>query len=213
MDADTLANSGLQSSFVLAVVIAAVLFANHLGGSVGLAKRATQVALGLVLVMLVFSATTAFYGPLAIPVEGLELETMMESEQQVMRLINESAQRNSDVATIHVGLGIIFVALGVVLFRKLSAVTPAFLLGGILLILLGYPTGGGVPDLLNTFAGFLSALVPGTLSDAGNARDIARFVVLLVGTVLLTGLIYFRWERDESSGNATEESESQTPMA
>ena len=35
--------------------------------------------------------------------------------------------------------------LGVVLFRKLSAITPAFLLGGILLILLGAPTGGGEP--------------------------------------------------------------------
>ena len=206
MSADTLGGSGLQSGFVLAVVIATVLLANHLGGSVGLAKRVAQVALGLVLMMLVFSATTAFHGPSAIPVT--ELETMFDSEQQLTRLSNESAQRNSDVGTIHVGLGIIFVALGVALFRKLSAVIPAFLLGGVLLILLGAPTGGGVPDPFNTFAGLLSGILPGTLSDAGNARDIARFVVLLVGTVLLTGLIYFRWEHDESLGDTAEESES-----
>ncbi|MCE2464330.1 MAG: hypothetical protein J4F46_10600 [Dehalococcoidia bacterium] len=206
MSTEALGGSGLQSGFVLAVVIAAVLLANHLGGSVGLAKRVTQVALGLVLMMLVFSATTAFHGPLAIPVT--ELETVFDSEQQLMELNNESAQRNSDVGTIHVGLGIIFVALGVVLFRKLSAVTPAFLLGGVLLILLGAPTGREVPDPLNAFAGLLGAVLPGTLSDAGNARDIARFVVLLVGTVLLAGLIYFRWERDESPGDAPEKSES-----
>ncbi len=67
---------------------------------------------------------------------------MFESEQQLMELSNESAQRNSDVDTIHIGLGVIFVALGVVLFRKLSVITPAFLLGGVLLILLGAPSGG-----------------------------------------------------------------------
>ena len=51
--------------------------------------------------MLVFSATTAFHGPSAIPLT--ELGTMLESERQLMELSNESAQRNSDVGTIHIG--------------------------------------------------------------------------------------------------------------
>ena len=38
MSTDALTNPGLQSGFVLAVVIAAVLFANHLGGSAALAQ-------------------------------------------------------------------------------------------------------------------------------------------------------------------------------
>ena len=65
MSADFFTGSGLQSGFVLAVLIAAVLLANHLGGSAGLMKRITQVALGLVLMLLIFSATTAFHGPAA----------------------------------------------------------------------------------------------------------------------------------------------------
>ena len=200
MSTDIMSESGLQSGFVLAVLIASVLLANHLGGSAGLAQRAAQVGFGVVLMMLVFSATTAFHGPSAVPATALE--TMFDSEQQLTGLSNESAQRNSEVGTIHIGLGIVFVALGVVLFRRLSTITPAFLLGGVLLILLGAPAGGE-----GTFARLFSAVVPGGFGDAGNARDIARFVVLLVGAMLLAGLMYFRWER-ESSGDAVEASDS-----
>ena len=202
MSTDIMSESGLQSGFVLAVLIASVLLANHLGGSAGLAQRAAQVGLGVVLVMLVFSATTAFHGPSAVPATALE--TMFDSEQQLTGLSNESAQRNSEVGTIHIGLGIVFVALGVVLFRRLSTITPAFLLGGVLLILLGAPAGGEGTNPLNAL---FSAVVPGGFGDAGNARDIARFVVLLVGAMLLAGLMYFRWER-ESSGDAVEASDS-----
>ena len=202
MSTDIMAESGLQSGFVLAVLIASVLLANHLGGSAGLEQRAAQVGLGVVLMMLVFSATTAFHGPSAVPATALE--TMFDSEQQLTGLSNESAQRNSEVGTIHIGLGIVFVALGVVLFRRLSTITPAFLLGGVLLILLGAPAGGEGTKPLNAL---FSAVVPGGFGDAGNARDIARFVVLLVGAMLLAGLMYFRWER-ESSGDAVEASDS-----
>ena len=202
MSTDIMSESGLQSGFVLAVLIASVLLANHLGGSAGLAQRAAQVGLGVVLMMLVFSATTAFHGPSAVPATALE--TMFDSEQQLTGLSNESAQRNSEVGTIHIGLGIVFVALGVVLFRRLSTITPAFLLGGVLLILLGAPAGGEGTNPLNAL---FSAVVPGGFGDAGNARDIARFVVLLVGAMLLAGLMYFRWER-ESSGDAVEASDS-----
>ena len=202
MSTDIMAESGLQSGFVLAVLIASVLLANHLGGSAGLAQRAAQVGLGVVLMMLVFSATTTFHGPAAVPATALE--TMFDSEQQLTGLSNESAQRNSEVGTIHIGLGIVFVALGVVLFRRLSTITPAFLLGGVLLILLGAPAGGEGTNPLNAL---FSAVVPGGFGDAGNARDIARFVVLLVGAMLLAGLMYFRWER-ESSGDAVEASDS-----
>ena len=132
---------------------------------------------------------------------------MFDSEQQLTGLSNESAQRNSEVGTIHIGLGIVFVALGVVLFRRLSTITPAFLLGGVLLILLGAPAGGEDSNPLNALTGLFSAVVPGAFGDAGNARDIARFVVLLVGAMLLAGLMYFRWER-ESSGDAVEVSDS-----
>ena len=196
-----MAESGLQSGFVLAVVIAAFLLSRYLGGSGGLTLRITQLGLGIVLMMLVFSATTAFHGPSAIPLT--ELGTMLDSERQLMELSNESAQRNSEVGTIHMGLGIILLALGVILFRKLGTITPALLLGGILLILLGPPTGGGGLDQLNPIFGLLDAVVPGTFNDAGKARDIARFVVLLVGATSLAGFLYFRWEHESPSDSGS----------
>ena len=184
MSTDIVAESGLQSGFVLAVVIASVLLANHLGGSAGLAQRAAQVGLGVVLMMLVFSATTAFHGPSAIP--ATELATMFDSEQQLMELSNESAQRNSEVGTIHIGLGVIFVALGVVLFRKLSVITPAFLLGGVLLILLGAPTGGGGASPLNALTGLFQRRRAGSLRRCrGRARH--RSFRRVVGRHHVTG--------------------------
>ena len=43
MGADALASAGLQSGFVIAVVIAAVLLADRLGGGAALAQRVAQV--------------------------------------------------------------------------------------------------------------------------------------------------------------------------
>ena len=205
---DSLTDSGLQSGFVLAVVIGAVLLARYLGGSAGLAERVAQVALGLALMMLVFSATTAFHGLPAIPAG--ELEAAFDSESQFLDRAAESSQRSSEVGTIHIGLGILFVALGVVLVRKLSVLTPAFLLGGVLLILFGAPTGseGGLGQL----GSLLGALGPvlGAVGDAGDGREIARFVVLLVGVLLLMGLLYSRRERGPSDG-ATEAPAAEEP--
>lgn len=197
---DSLASSGLQSGFVLAVIIGAVFLAGYLGGAAGLAQRAAQVALGLALMMLVSSATTAFHGLPALPAEGLD--ALFESDSQVLDRFAESAQRSSEIGTIHIGLGILFVALGVVVVRKFSVLTPAFLLGGVLLILFGAPavTEGGLGPV--NALGLLGSIVPGGLGDAGEGRAIARFVVLLVGVLLLTWLLYSRREREPADGVA-----------
>jgi hypothetical protein len=195
---DSLTDSGLQSGFVLAVVIGAVLLARYLGGSAGLAERVAQVALGLALMMLVFSATTAFHG-LSDVLAG-EVQAAFESDAEFLDRAAESSQRYSEIGTIHIGLGIIFVALGGVLVRRLSVLTPPLLLGGVLLILLGTPTTSGqVGSLLGAVGSVL-----GTVGDAGDAREIARFVVLLAGVLLLMGLLYARRERVPSDGGVAE---------
>ena len=204
MSGGFLASIGLQSGIVLAVVIAAVLLANRLGGSAALAQRLAQVSLGLALVMLVFSATTAFHG--SSDYSFAELDAMSDSDEQFMEAINEMGQHYSEVGTIHIGLGIIFVALGVVLFRRLAVITPALLLGGVLLILLGASPGGDTSPF-NVIFGQWGPEIQGPLGDTGNARNIARFVVLLAGVALLAGLIHSRWER-ESTGDAVGESDS-----
>ena len=193
MGADALAGPALQSGFVFAIIIAAVLFANYLGGGAGLAQRTAQVGLGLVLMMLVFSATTAFYETPSISIS--DIDTAFPSEREFMERLNESTEGQSEVGTIHIGLGIIFVVLGVALFRRLQVITPGILLAGVLLILFGTPSGGSTTGQLNALTGLLGSIVTGNLGDAGSARDIARFVVLLVGFLVLAGVMYFRWER------------------
>ncbi len=192
--------SSLQSGFVLAVIIAAVLLANHLGGSEGLMRKAAQVALGLALMMLVFTSTTIFYEASSVPLD--ELDVMYESDMEMFEAVSDSAGRNADVGTIHIGLGIIFVALGVALYRKLGAITPGLLLGGLLLILLGAPDiGNQQSDPLYGLYGLLLGTLPGSLGDAGTAREIARFAVLAAGTLLLAGLLCC-WGRDKAPEDA-----------
>ncbi len=209
MGTDFLSGSGLQSSFVLAVIIAAVLLANHLGGGAGLTRKAAQVALGLVLMMLVFSATTAFHGAPDVPID--QMESIFESDGlgEFLEASRDSAARSSQVGTIHIGLGIIFVALGVVVFRKLGGLTPGLLLGGVL-ILLGAPEGGGdQANPLNALTGLLGTALPGNFSDAGTTQEIARFAVLAVGTLLLAALLccWDRKVRAAASSGEVEESE------
>ena len=197
--------SSLQSGFVVAVIIGAVLLANHLGGSAGLMRKIAQVALGLALMMLVFTATTVFHGGPSVPPE--ELAVMFDSDIEFLAAAGDSAGRNADVGTIHIGLGIIFVALGVVLYRKLGAITPGLMLGGLLLILLVNPDSGSQQS--NPLYGLYSLLgsaFPGSLGDAGTAREIARFAVLALGTLLLAGLLCC-WGRDKaaSDGEASQE--------
>ena len=210
MGTDFLSGSGLQSGFVLAVIIAAVLLANHLGGGTGLARRAAQVALGLALMMLVFSATTAFHGAPDVPIDRMESIFEADGPEEFLEASRDSAARSSQVGTIHIGLGIIFVALGVVVFRKLGGLTPGLLLGGVFLMLLGTAEGGGDPaNPLNALTGLLGAALPGSFSDAGTAQEIARFAVLAVGTLLLAALLCC-WDRKvgaAASSGEVEESE------
>ncbi len=194
----------LQSGFVIAVIIAAVFVANRLGGDGALAQRAMQVAIGVALVLLVFSATTAFDGPPSAPnrdISGFGIEDEEETQEEFTAFAEESAERNSEVGTIHVGLGIIFVSLGVALFRWLRAIPTGFLLGGTLLLLLGAPPSG-TGELLVSSLGLFGAAFPGGEAEVGTGRDIARFVVLLVGTLALLGATYWRWELPPTEGEA-----------
>ena len=209
---DSLTDSGLQSGFVLAVVIGAVLLARYLGGSAGLAERVAQVALGLALMMLVFSATTAFHG-LSDVLAG-EVQAAFESDAEFLDRAAESSQRYSEIGTIHIGLGIIFVALGGVLVRRLSVITPPSPVGWRPAHLVWRPHGvrrGARPGRIAARCMFGPVL--GAVGDAGDGRDIARFVVLLVGVLFLMWLLYARRERVPSDGGVAERPPPKSPAA
>ncbi len=185
-------DAGFQSGFVLAVIIAAVLLAGRLGGASGLALRTAQVALGLTLVLVVFSGTSAFYGP-------ADVWSVSDAGEIYGNFFDQSVLRASDVETIHLGLGILFVAFGVILLRGYKVMTPSLLLGGILLILLGSSGTGGqgvLGQVLPFYGGVFSEGVNSDISlmgDAGTTRQVVRFVVMLLGAGLLAVLIWHRW--------------------
>lgn len=96
----------LQSGFVIAAIIAAVLVANRIGGDGALAQRVTQVAIGLALVLLIFSATAAFRGPPSAPSQdlfGVEVgseDELEAAQEEFAAFAQESAERNSEVGTV-----------------------------------------------------------------------------------------------------------------
>ena len=165
---------GLQSGFAVALLIAAVLVAHRMGGWTLLVQRGAQVALGITLMLLVQSATTAFYVHL-----GLVSESQLRG-------------REAEAGIIHLGIGIILVAASMAIARSVRigvtrnwrTLTPSLLLGGLLLILMGTST--------NTSSFYLSLGYPPGETTMG--PDVARFVVLAVGTLLLARLLY-RWDR------------------
>lgn len=196
--------AGLQSGFVLAVILLAVFLADRLGGPTQLTKRAYQVALGLALAFLVVSGTTAFDRPRAVPeelqqsiVSGGAFSIGDEEGQQTLQLYQDSgretAQNASEVRTIHVGMGLVLVLGALLLFARLKVMPLAVMLGGLLLLLFGGPQAsaqglGGLTDYYSLMLGALSG------GGAGQARDVAYFVVLLVGVVGLAGSGFLVWE-------------------
>jgi hypothetical protein len=202
--------AGLQSGFVLAVILLAVFLADRLGGPAQLTKRAFQVALGLGLAFLVLSGTTAFDRPPAVP-EELQQSIMSgvsfgdEEDEQTTQLYQDSgretAQNASEVRTIHVGMGFVLVLGALLLFARLKVIPLAVMLGGLLLLLFGGPQApgqglGGLNDIYSMIFSLMTPVLSG--GGAGQARDIAYFVVLLVGVVGLAGCGFLVWERAEA---------------
>jgi hypothetical protein len=207
--------AGVQSGFVLAVILLAVFLADRLGGPTQLTKRAYQVALGVALAFLVVSGTMAFDRPPAVP-EALQQSIMSggsfggEEDQQTAQLYQDSgretAQNASEVRTIHVGMGIVLVLGALLLFARLKVIPLAVMLGGLLLLLFGGPqvSGQGAGGLTDIYSLIFSAMMPALSGGgAGQARDVAYFVVLLVGVVGLAGCGFLVWEW----GKATTEPE------
>ena len=91
---------GLPSGLALGVVIAALLFADRLGGASALALRVAQLALALALVMLVLEATATVAGPFE-----PNLDAFDPSETEIAEASSDYAERRSVTGTAHVAGG------------------------------------------------------------------------------------------------------------
>ena len=189
---------GLQSGFVIGVIIAALLIADRLGGAATLVLRGTQLALALVLAMLVIAVTATVAGPFE---PGLG--AFAPSEQELTNVTVRFSRLESVVGTVHAAVAITFVALAAVLSRRRSALAPSALVAGILLLITEVPDawpGTYAPLFYGPVFGWAS----GAGGETGDARNVARLVVLAAGVVLLAVAIHLRWERgaeDEPDGD------------
>jgi hypothetical protein len=197
---DGLGAATLQSGFVVAVLIAAILLAERLGGDEGLARKATHVAIGFALVLVVFSGTTAFLRPPEAPADAA---TFFRSDndsslEEFDRYSKETAQRASEAGSIHLALGMTLAVIGGALVQRLRAIAPGLLLGGVLLLLLGASHD-------RDFVSISSVIYGSTLENAGQARDIVRFIVLFAGTIVLLEFAYWRWDRPSTETKVSTE--------
>ena len=63
---------------------------------------------------------------------------------------------------------------------------------------------GAVPSTENLYSSLFSIYGNALASSVGQLRDIARFVVLLVGTLALLGFAYWRWDRPPTESQRNE---------
>jgi len=215
--------AGLQSGFVLAVILLVVFLADRLGGPAQLTKRAFQVALGLALAFLVLSGTAAFDRPPAVPEEleqavasGVSFgdEDGGETFQLYQQSSRDTAENASEVRTIQVGMGLVLVLGALLLFARLRVIPLAVMFGGLLLLLFGGPQApgqglGGLTDFYSLMLSATARVLSG--GGAGQARDIAYFVVLLVGVVGLLSCGFLVWERGEAGAQPEPTAQSGLP--
>ncbi|MGB2693748.1 MAG: hypothetical protein WBD55_01020 [Dehalococcoidia bacterium] len=195
-------SANLQSGFVLAVILLAVFFADRIGGSERLAMRVYQVALGVLLAFLVISSTTAFVRPPDAPPSVTS--QLFDSSggdgsgdgSEEADFFVDTTRRNAIVTTIHAGLGIVFASLGLAMLRSWRTLSLGVLLAGLLLILFGGVQGASASnDPVTLLFSFYSSALGGAFGVVGQARDIAHFAVLLVGTGALAAFGFWRWDR------------------
>src|SRR3954468_18745105 len=119
---DALGAGNLQSGFVLAALLAGVLFVEHIGGSDALARRVLQIAVGVLLAFTVVSGTTAFLRQPDAPPElqnsSSSSSSGSQSQERTEDYIKDVNKRNENANTVHAGIGIILVVVGIAALRR-----------------------------------------------------------------------------------------------
>lgn len=201
---DSAGSGNLQSGFVLAIVLAAFFFAERLGGSDQLAKRAFQVGLGVVLAFAVIAGTTAFVRTPSAPASLLESSFSTSDSSSSPQSLENAKDYNRDAANhesardmIHAGAGVLLLVAGLAALKRWPATSLAGALGGLLLILFGgvrAPAPGSDQTGLNAFFSLYSSLVGGVFGGPSRGVEIAHFVVLAGAAVVLLAFGLMRWD-------------------
>lgn len=203
---ETVGSGNLQSGFVLAIVLAAFLFAERLGGTDQLVKRVFQVGLGVVLAFAVIGGTTAFVRSPKLP-SALEQGSSFSSSdgsssssdnsQVAQDYFRKVANRDSAKHTIHVGVGVLLLVAGIAALGRWPVTAPGGALGGLLLVLFGgvrTATTGADQTGLNALFSIYSSLFGSVLGSPARMVDVAHFIVLLGAAAFLVTFGLMRWD-------------------
>jgi hypothetical protein len=184
-----------QESFVLAAILIAVLFADRLGGSSAVSRRIYQVSLGLVLALAVVAGTNAFIRPPELPLSalrGADILSGTSGEQLSEDLVKDLANRASEAATVQAAAAVVFVLAGLLAIQRWRTVGLGIATGGIILVLF---SGSGIGRAGSCTNGFNSTSP--TFGFSSEGRDIAQFLVFLIGALVLVAFGHWRWDRTE----------------
>lgn len=197
---------GLQSGFVFAVIVAAVLAASHLGGHEEIGKRLFQLALAVTFAFAVISATDAFIRNPTVD----ESESILESsdDEESYEAIEDLADRSSLRRMVQFAAGVVALVIGLSYLRRYAVTALALTLGGVLLILFGGAVrdsqeGGG----LDAYYALYTSLLTSIIGQASRIVDIAEFVVLAAGAGALIFLSLRTWDIPDRPGDVQATSE------
>lgn len=175
----------LGSGFVLAVIVAAVLLVDHLGGSDELARRLFQIALAGAIAFTVVSGANA-----AIRIDNGDGGSVFSSdsgddnaESQIDRVIARQ--------TAQFGAGVLVLLAGLATMRSGHTIPLAGALGGLLLILFSGAGGSaGGAGFYGLFLGQLGAA-------ASEEMALISFLIFFGGTAFL---LWFGFRQYEGGG-------------
>ena len=159
----------MDTGFLAAVLVAAVLVYDRLGGNHEASRRLFQVGLAVSLVFVAVSGTAAFVRTGTVQ-GGFEVGSGSGStSDQANRLVTASA--------VQYGIGVISLIAGLVALRRLHTTPLGFILGGVFLLFAG-------PNL-NAYTTIVTFSQLGAQSSQN--VDVGAFVTAVVGTIVLLG--------------------------
>ena len=177
----------IQSGIVLAVIIAAVLLVDRIGGADEMARRLFQVVLGVALAYVVVSATTAFIRVSGDASGAGLLSSSLNNDSNGNA--REIANRFVVARTADFSVGVLAVLFGVGGLSRWRTVPIGIAIGGVLLVLAS-GSGGGASAY---------QLLADTSLRASRSANVVNFAVLAIGFAFLLWFGFSEWEGDEEA--------------
>jgi hypothetical protein len=191
----------LQSGFVLAVIIAALLGAQHLGGTPEVAKRLFQLALAIAISFAIFSGTQAFIRNPSYEAAEAVFDSSSDDDEE-REVLEDFADRATLRRIIQFSAGVVAVIVGLSFLRRLPATSLATILGGVILVLFGGFLDASQDGASDSYLTIYLGIAASVATQSSRLVDIAEFIVLAAGALALAFIGLRTWDIERDSGEA-----------